>query len=166
MLLNEVHKMKLFKIIFAVVVFVVFLTQTAFTVRYAHGFEVSGSNRVPVQVPRDVNLRDAQPVRVRIVAVEEAYEERQETYGTDKCYYEKRAVETIDTRGFLTKLINPSTGGTVYENQYNCYTNPKTVTMRVEVGYIVTYQRFGRHYQKFMYNRPHGKYITIMTNEG
>jgi hypothetical protein len=57
--------MKLFKIIFAVVVFVVFLTQTAFTVRYAHGFEVQGSLRVPIQVPRDLNLRDAQPLLLK-----------------------------------------------------------------------------------------------------
>jgi hypothetical protein len=167
MLLNEVHKMKLFKIIFAVVVFVVFLTQTAFTVRYAHGFEVQGSRRVPVQVPRDLNLRDAQPVSVRIVAVEEAYEERHITMAdNNKCYYEKIAVETIDNRGFVAKLINPSTGGTVYENQYNCYYNPKKVTRKVWIGYIVTYQHFGRHYQKLVYKRPRGKYITIMSNEG
>ena len=167
MLLNEVHKMKLFKIIFAIVVFVVFLTQTAFTVKYAHGFEVQGSRRVPVQVPRDLNLRDAQPVRVRIVAIEDAYTERQETFaGPNKCYYEKIAVETIDNRGFVAKLINPSTGGTVYENQYNCYTNPKTVTMKVWSGYVVTYQQRGRYYQKFMQKRPRGKYITIMSNQG
>ena len=167
MLLNEVHKMKLFKIIFAIVVFVVFLTQTAFTVKYAHGFEVQGSLRVPIQVPRDLNLRDAQPVRVRIVAIEDAYTERQETFeGPDKCYYEKMAVETIDSRGFLAKMINPSTGGTVYENQYNCYTNLQTETQQVWSGYMVTYQHFGRYYQKFVYNRPRGKYITIMSNEG
>jgi len=166
MLLNEVHKMKLFKIIFAVVVFVVFVTQTAFTVRYAHGFEVEGSRRVPIQVPRDVNLRDAQPVRVRIVAVEKAYEERQHTVGNTKCYYEKRVVETTDNRGFLTKLINPSQGGKVYENQYNCYNEPRTTTRRRAAGYIVTYQRFGRHYRKLMLNRPRGKYITVMSKQG
>jgi alpha-ketoglutarate-dependent taurine dioxygenase len=63
-------------------------------------------------------------------------------------------------------MINPSTGGTVYENQYNCYTNLQTETQQVWSGYMVTYQHFGRYYQKFVYNRPHGKYITIMSNEG
>jgi hypothetical protein len=158
--------MKLFRIIVVTTVFVIILSQTAFTLKYAHGFEVSGSSRVPFKVQRDVNLRDAQPVRVRIVAVEEAYEEKQHRVGNTQCYYEKRVVETTDNRGFLTKLINPSRGGPVYENQYNCYNQPTTATMRVEVGYIVTYQRFGRHYQKFMYNRPYGKYITIMSNQG
>jgi hypothetical protein len=159
--------MKLFRIIVVATVFVIVLSQTAFTLKYAHGFEVSGSSRVPFKVQRDVNLRDAQPVRVRIVAVEEAYTEKQGTMaGKNKCYYEKIAVETIDSRGFLTKLINPSTGGTVYENQYNCYYNPKTITMTVWSGYIVTYQRFGRPYQRFMQKRPRGKYITIMSNQG
>jgi hypothetical protein len=114
--------MKLFRIIVVATVFVIVLSQTAFTLKYAHG--------------------------------------------KNKCYYEKIAVETIDSRGFLTKLINPSTGGTVYENQYNCYYNPKTITMKVWSGYIVTYQRFGRHYQRFMQKRPRGKYITIMSNQG
>jgi len=154
--------MKLFKY----AVFAVLLLQTGFLNKNVQAFEVEGSRRVPIQVPRDVNLRDAQPVRVRIVAVEEAYEEKQHRVGNTQCYYEKRVVETTDNRGFLTKLINPSRGGPVYENQYNCYNQPTTATMRVEVGYIVTYQRFGRHYQKFMYNRPYGKYITIMSNQG
>ena len=158
--------MKLVKVIIVTAVFVIVLSQTAFTIKYAHGFEVSGSSRIPFKVQRDLNLRDAQPVRVRIVAIEEAYKERQHTVGTDKCYYEKRVVETIDNRGFLTKLINPSTGGIVYENQYNCYNEPRTTTRRVAVGYLVTYQRFGRHYRKFMYNRPHGKYITVMSKQG
>ena len=159
--------MKLFRIIVVTTVFVIVLSQTAFTLKYAHGFEVSGSSRVPFKVQRDVNLRDAQPVRVRIVAVEEAYTEKQGTMaGKNKCYYEKIAVETIDSRGFLAKMINPSTGGTVYENQYNCYTNLQTETQRVWSGYMVTYQHFGRYYQKFVYNRPRGKYITIMSNEG
>jgi len=154
--------MKLFKVIFPVIVFAIALSQTAFTIKYAHGFEVPGSSRVPFQVPRDLNLRDAQPVRVRIVAIEEAYEESQVTMaGPNKCYYEKIAVETIDTRGFVAKLINPSTGGTVYENQYNCYYNPQTVTRKVYTGYIVTYERFGRHYHIFKPIRPRGKYLTL-----
>ena len=158
--------MKLVKVIIITAVFVIVLSQTAFTIKYAHGFEVSGSSRVPFKVQRDLNLRDAQPVKVRIVAVEKAYKENQATVGNKKCYYERRAVETIDRRGFLTKLINPSQGGIVYENQYNCYNEPKTITMRVAVGYLVTYQRFGRHYRKLMLHRPHGKYITIMSKQG
>jgi hypothetical protein len=54
--------MKLFKIIFAVVVFVVFLTQTAFTVRYAHGFEVSLLLKTPIQ-------KDRKPLQALISAI-------------------------------------------------------------------------------------------------
>jgi hypothetical protein len=46
------------------------------------------------------------------------------------------------------------------------YSNLQTETQRVWSGYMVTYQHFGRYYQNFVYNRPRGKYITIMTNEG
>ena len=60
--------MKLFKY----AVFAVLLSQTGFLNKNVQAFEVEGSRRVPIQVPRDVNLRDAQPVRVRIVAVEKA----------------------------------------------------------------------------------------------
>ena len=154
--------MKLFKY----AVFAVLLSQTGFLNKNVQAFEVEGSRRVPIQVPRDVNLRDAQPVRVRIVAVEEAYKEKQHRVGNTQCYYEKRVVETTDNRGFLTKLINPSRGGPVYENQYNCYNEPRTTTRRRAAGYIVTYQRFGRHYRKLMLNRPRGKYITVMSKQG
>jgi hypothetical protein len=154
--------MKLFKY----AVFAVLLSQTGFLNKNVQAFEVEGSRRVPIQVSRDVNLRDAQPVRVRIVAVEEAYKEKQHRVGNTQCYYEKRVVETTDNRGFLTKLINPSRGGPVYENQYNCYNEPRTTTRRRAAGYIVTYQRFGRHYRKLMLNRPRGKYITVMSKQG
>jgi len=107
------------KYVIAAMVFLIALCQTAFVIKYAHAFEIEGSRRVPFQVPRDVNLRDAQPVRVRIFAVEDIYKYTEHTVGNTQCYYEKRAIETIDNRNFLSKLINPG-GGSVYENQYNC----------------------------------------------
>jgi hypothetical protein len=143
----------------------VFLIVTCSAVKITWGFEVEGSNRVPFKVQRDVNLRDAQPVRVRIVAVEDAYKHTEHTSGSTQCYHEKRAIETIDNRNFISKLINPG-GGAVYENQYNCYNKPITDTMRVHVGYIVTYELYGQNYQKFVYYRPTGRYLTIMSNQG
>ena len=143
----------------------VFLIVVCSAVKITWGFEVEGSNRVPFKVQRDVNLRDAQPVRVRIVAIEDAYKHTEHTVGNTQCYYERRVVETIDNRNFIAKLINPG-GGPVYENQYNCYNEPKSATMRVHVGYIVTYRHYGQHYQKFVYNRPSGKYLIIMSNQG
>ena len=39
----------------------------------ANAFEVEGSTRVPIYVPRNLDLKDKQNVRVRIVKVEDYY---------------------------------------------------------------------------------------------
>ena len=133
-------------ILFALVTLML-TAQTAYTVSY--GFEVSGSRRVPTYVPRDLNLRDPQPVRTRIIKIEEAYE--------------REAINQDDNRNIFKKIFNPR-GSVKYVTKHNCYSQREPVKQCIFKGYIVTHKVFGKNVQTFTPNRPRGKYFTIMSN--
>ena len=127
----------------------------------ANAFEVEGSTRVPTYVPRNLDLRDKQSVRVRIVKVEDYYKKTEKLSGATTCRYETHVYQPTDNRGWLSMLINPRSQNGVREQQYNCYNTPKVDSMKVWTGYMVTYELYGRQHQHLMYNKPYGKYITI-----
>jgi hypothetical protein len=147
-------------ILFALVT-LMFTAQTVFTVSY--GFEVSGSKRVPTYVPRDQNLRDPQPVRARIINIERADEcESISQAAPPKCYYEREAINPIDNRNFIEKILNPR-GPVHYETHRNCYSQREQVKQCIFTGYIVTHESGGKIGQTFTPNRPRGRYFTIMS---
>ena len=153
--------MNIKRTILFILVTLVLTSQTAFTISY--GFEVSGSKRVPILVPRDQNLRDAQPVQARIISVDEAFEHHNIVQAAPhKCFYEREAINPTDSRNWLTKIINPR-GPVHYETHRNCYAQHEQVVQRVFVGYIVTHEAGGQVGRTFTTSRPRGRYITIMS---
>ena len=152
--------MSIKRTILFILVTLILTAQTAFTVSY--GFEVSGSKRVPTQVPRDQNLRDPQPYQARILNIERAYEHSTNMQATQpKCFYERAAINPDDNRNWLTKVLNPR-GPVQYEDQRNCYSNYEQVTSSVFVGYIVTHEAGGRVGQTCTPNYPRGRFFRVM----
>ena len=131
----------------------------------ALAFNPVGSSNVPIQVPRDQNLRDPEYASVPIERIENAYGnqvQQNNGYYTIKCGYQQQIVNPTDNRNFLTRLLYPKRQY-VYENTHSCrkvyYTTPER-----SPSYWVYYRMYGVLYKVQMRHKPLNRYIQVRVN--
>ena len=131
----------------------------------ALAFNPVGSSNVPIQVPRDQNLRDPEYASVQIERIEDVNGNQvQMNNGSYRivCGYEQQLVNGTDNRNFLTRLLYPKRQY-VYENTHSCRKVYER-TAEYSPSYWVYYRMYGVLYKIQMRNKPQNRYIQVRVN--
>ena len=131
----------------------------------ALAFNPVGSSNVPIQVPRDQNLRDPEYASVPIERIENAYGNQVlMNNGSFRivCGFQQIIVNPTDNRNFLTRLLYPKKQY-VYENTHSCRKVYER-TPEYSPSYWVYYRMYGVLYKVQMRHKPQNRYIQVRVN--